>query len=42
MSAFTIGARLLAAATLAVSGVAAGVPAPAQTTGQIKGTVVDG
>ena len=42
MSAFTFGARLLAAATLAFSLVAAGVPAAAQTTGQIKGKVVDG
>ena len=42
MSAFTFGARLLAAATLAIAFVAAGVPADAQTTGQIKGKVVDG
>ena len=42
MSAFTFGARLLAAATLAFTFVAAGVPAAAQTTGQIKGKVVDG
>lgn len=42
MSAFTIGARLLAAAILAFSFVAAGAPATAQTTGQIKGKVVDG
>ena len=42
MSAFTFGARLLAAATLAFAFVAAGVPAVAQTTGQIKGKVVDG
>jgi len=42
MSAFTFGARLLAAATLAFTFVAAGVPATAQTTGQIKGKVVDG
>ena len=42
MSAFTFGARLLAAATLAFAFVAAGVPAAAQTTGQIKGKVVDG
>lgn len=42
MSAFTFGARLLAAATLAIAFVAAGVPAAAQTTGQVKGKVVDG
>lgn len=42
MSVFTFGARLVAAATLALAFVAAGVPAAAQTTGQIKGKVVDG
>ena len=42
MSAFTFGARFLAAATLAIAFVAAGVPAAAQTTGQVKGKVVDG
>jgi tetratricopeptide (TPR) repeat protein len=42
MSAFTFGARLVAAATLAFAFVAAGVPAAAQTTGQVKGKVVDG
>lgn len=42
MSVFTLGARLVAAATLAFALIAAGVPAAAQTTGQIKGKVVDG
>lgn len=42
MSAFTFGARFLAAATLAIAFVAAGAPAAAQTTGQVKGKVVDG
>lgn len=42
MSVITFGARLVAAATLALAFVVAGVPAAAQTTGQIKGKVVDG
>jgi lipoprotein NlpI len=42
MSALTFGARLVATATLALAFVAAGVPAAAQTTGQIKGKVIDG
>lgn len=42
MSVFTFGARLVAAATLALAFVVAGVPAAAQTTGQVKGKVVDG
>ncbi len=42
MSAFTFGARLVAAATLAIAFVAAGVPVAAHTTGQVKGKVVDG
>ena len=41
-SAFTFGTRLVAAATLAIAFVAAGVPVAAQTTGQVKGKVVDG
>lgn len=42
MSALTFGARLVATATLAFAFIAAGVPAAAQTTGAIKGKVVDG
>ena len=42
MSVFTLGARLVAAATLAFALIAAGVPVAAQTTGQVKGKVVDG
>ena len=42
MSAFTFGARIVGAAALAVALIVAGVPASAQTTGQVKGKVVDG
>lgn len=42
MSAFTFVARIVATATLAFAVVAASAPAVAQTTGQIKGKVVDG
>ncbi|WP_396623644.1 tetratricopeptide repeat protein [Luteitalea sp.] len=42
MSALRFGARLVAAATLAIAFVVAALPAAAQTTGAIRGKVVDG
>ena len=42
MSVLKLGARLVVAATLALAFVVAGTPAAAQTTGTIKGKVVDG
>lgn len=42
MSVLQLGARLVAATTLALAFIIAGTPATAQTTGTIKGKVVDG
>ena len=42
MSVLRLGARLVAATTLALACIVAGTPAAAQTTGTIKGKVVDG